>query len=83
MEGLEPPRITPPDPKSGAAANYATCADYITNKRTLFYSDAIVLNPHGLLHPTKQDAAANLPASRQVTPHAPQISKNSSQRLQK
>ncbi len=26
MEGLEPPRITPPDPKSGAATNYATCA---------------------------------------------------------
>ena len=26
MEGLEPPRIAPPDPKSGAATNYATCA---------------------------------------------------------
>ena len=23
VKGLEPPRITPPDPKSGAAANYA------------------------------------------------------------
>ena len=31
MEGLEPPRITPPDPKSGAAANYATCA-YISKE---------------------------------------------------
>lgn len=26
MEGLEPPRLTTPDPKSGAATNYATCA---------------------------------------------------------
>ena len=26
MEGLEPPRLTAPDPKSGAATNYATCA---------------------------------------------------------
>ena len=26
MEGLEPPRREAPDPKSGAATNYATCA---------------------------------------------------------
>ena len=26
MKGLEPPRLTAPDPKSGAAANYATSA---------------------------------------------------------
>ena len=26
MIGLEPTRLTTPDPKSGAAANYATCA---------------------------------------------------------
>ena len=26
MIGLEPTRLTAPDPKSGAAANYATCA---------------------------------------------------------
>ena len=26
MEGLEPPRLSAPDPKSGAATNYATCA---------------------------------------------------------
>ena len=26
MKGLEPPRLSAPDPKSGAAANYATCA---------------------------------------------------------
>ena len=25
-EGLEPPRLAAPDPKSGAATNYATCA---------------------------------------------------------
>ena len=28
MEGLEPPRLSASDPKSGAAANYATCADF-------------------------------------------------------
>ena len=35
MEGLEPPRREAPDPKSGAATNYATCASYVrrTNKR--------------------------------------------------
>ena len=27
MKGLEPPRLSAPDPKSGAAANYATSAD--------------------------------------------------------
>ncbi len=26
MEGLEPPRLTAPDPKSGTATNYATSA---------------------------------------------------------
>jgi hypothetical protein len=26
MEGLEPPRLAAPDPKSGTATNYATCA---------------------------------------------------------
>lgn len=26
MKGLEPPRLSAPDPKSGAAANYATPA---------------------------------------------------------
>jgi hypothetical protein len=26
MEGLEPPRLAALDPKSSAAANYATCA---------------------------------------------------------
>ena len=27
MEGLEPPRLSAPDPKSGAATNYATSAE--------------------------------------------------------
>jgi hypothetical protein len=35
MEGLEPPRITPPDPKSGAATNYATCASFFTGMSLL------------------------------------------------
>ena len=33
MEGLEPPRIAPPDPKSGAATNYATCAYFDVQER--------------------------------------------------
>ena len=34
MEGLEPPRREAPDPKSGAATNYATCAlHYLTLHR--------------------------------------------------
>ena len=32
MEGLEPPRREAPDPKSGAATNYATCAVLFSNK---------------------------------------------------
>ena len=28
MGGLEPPRLSPPDPKSGAATNYATPANF-------------------------------------------------------
>ena len=37
MKGLEPPRLTAPDPKSGAAANYATSAktDCESNKNLL------------------------------------------------
>jgi hypothetical protein len=33
MKGLEPPRLSAPDPKSGAAANYATSAVHL-----LFFS---------------------------------------------
>jgi hypothetical protein len=29
MKGLEPPRLTAPDPKSGVATNYTTSADFI------------------------------------------------------
>ncbi len=29
MKGLEPPRLTAPDPKSGVATNYTTSAGYI------------------------------------------------------
>ena len=32
MEGLEPPRLSAPDPKSGTATNYATCAHFSTNR---------------------------------------------------
>jgi hypothetical protein len=28
MEGLEPPRLAAPDPKSGTATNYATSAGF-------------------------------------------------------
>ena len=33
MKGLEPPRLTAPDPKSGAATNYATSAWYLRRQR--------------------------------------------------
>ena len=33
MKGLEPPRLAAPDPKSGAATNYATSASWILVKR--------------------------------------------------
>jgi hypothetical protein len=32
MKGLEPPRLSAPDPKSGAATNYATSAFKMGNK---------------------------------------------------
>jgi hypothetical protein len=49
MKGLEPPRLSAPDPKSGAAANYATSALFIlgmqrytfikiNNKKTLKFA---------------------------------------------
>jgi hypothetical protein len=34
MKGLEPPRLAAPDPKSGAAANYATSAVIVDIKDT-------------------------------------------------
>jgi hypothetical protein len=41
MKGLEPPRLSAPDPKSGAAANYATSALFLFKgcKDTLFIKD--------------------------------------------
>ena len=37
MKGLEPPRLTAPDPKSGAATNYATSAIACANVGVFFY----------------------------------------------
>ena len=39
MKGLEPPRREAPDPKSGAAANYATSANWEA-KDTTFLNPA-------------------------------------------
>jgi hypothetical protein len=38
MKGLEPPRLAAPDPKSGAAANYATSA-FETERKFRDYSE--------------------------------------------
>lgn len=37
MKGLEPPRLSAPDPKSGAATNYATSAACIALASTKIY----------------------------------------------
>ena len=37
MKGLEPPRLSAPDPKSGAATNYATSAATIALAGTKIY----------------------------------------------
>lgn len=39
MEGLEPPRLAAPDPKSGAATNYATCANFISKNQLFLIED--------------------------------------------
>jgi hypothetical protein len=36
MKGLEPPRLAAPDPKSGAAANYATSAYLFSIKKVIY-----------------------------------------------
>ena len=36
--GLEPPRIAPPDPKSGASANFATFAISLSCSYKIFYT---------------------------------------------
>ncbi len=40
MEGLEPPRREAPDPKSGAATNYATCAFKEQSRKLIKTSEA-------------------------------------------
>ena len=37
LKGLEPPRLSAPDPKSGAATNYATAAKLSAKIGTIFY----------------------------------------------
>ncbi len=45
-EGLEPPRLAAPDPKSGAATNYATRADsYVLLKRECKDNIFLIQNP--------------------------------------
>ena len=36
LKGLEPPRLSSPDPKSGAATNYATAAKWIAKIQFIF-----------------------------------------------
>ena len=41
LKGLEPPRLSAPDPKSGAAANYATSAFYFKlDRKDIVFLDA-------------------------------------------
>ena len=42
MKGLEPPRLSSPDPKSGAATNYATAALDCGAKVMLFYKETSI-----------------------------------------
>ena len=36
LKGLEPPRLSAPDPKSGAATNYATAAEMVCKGKYIF-----------------------------------------------
>ena len=45
MEGLEPPRREAPDPKSGAATNYATCAISIMKTKNIPFCYRTKNNP--------------------------------------
>ncbi len=47
-EGLEPPRLAAPDPKSGAATNYATRAETVF-KRRFFLNGAAKLQKATLI----------------------------------
>ena len=42
LKGLEPPRLSSPDPKSGAATNYATAALDCGAKVMLFYKETSI-----------------------------------------
>lgn len=41
-EGLEPPRLSAPDPKSGAATNYATCALFLQLWRQIYSTISLI-----------------------------------------
>ncbi len=60
MKGLEPPRLSAPDPKSGAAANYATSA------HVFFQILSLARLPAGA------DGLARRQAGLPITPH-PQV----------
>ena len=36
IKGLEPPRLSAPDPKSGSATNYATAAEMVCKDKTIY-----------------------------------------------
>ena len=38
LEGLEPPRLTAPEPKSGASTNFATAAYVLEKRYRIFYA---------------------------------------------
>ena len=42
LKGLEPPRLSAPDPKSGAATNYATAALDCGAKVMIFYKETSI-----------------------------------------
>ena len=44
MKGLEPPRLSAPDPKSGAATNYATSAASLGGAKLQFFLNKIYFN---------------------------------------
>ena len=43
MKGLEPPRLSAPDPKSGAATNYATSAASLGGAKLQFFLNKNIL----------------------------------------
>ena len=49
--GLEPPWVTPPDPKSGASANFDTFARLVTVAMHAPSNHIVMRTPRRLLHP--------------------------------